>query len=116
AMLGRMKEAVAAASCAIELAPDHAGAHYTRAVYRSHLDEDDPGVRADLDRMVELAPREVLYLEKHAEHLLASEEYDGALADVDRALALAPDNARLRALRRKCLKGGALPPGTRRRK
>ena len=105
AKLGCLEEAVAAASRAIELAPSDAGAHYTRAVYRSHLDDGDPGVRADLDRAVDLAPREALYLEKRAEHLLESEEYDAALADADRALALAPDEARLHLLRGRCLNG-----------
>jgi tetratricopeptide (TPR) repeat protein len=105
AKLGRMEEAVAATSRAIEVAPGDAGAHYTRAVYRSHLDDSDPGVRADLDRTVELAPHEALYLEKRADYLFESEEYDAALADADRALALAPDNARLHLLRGKCLNG-----------
>lgn len=103
ARLGRMKAAIAAASSAIEAAPDHAGAHYTRAVYRSQVDPDDPGVRADLDRTVELAPNEAPYLRKRAEYLMDLEEYDLALRDVERALALAPGEAQLHYLRARCL-------------
>jgi tetratricopeptide (TPR) repeat protein len=103
AKMGRLKEAIDAASRAIEAAPDHAGAHYTRAVYRSHVAPDDPGVRADLDRTVELAPREVPYLVAHAEYLLELGEHDLALADVDRALALVPGEAKLHYLRGRCL-------------
>lgn len=103
--LGRMEEAVAACSRAIEVAPDHAGAHYTRAVYRSHVDPDDPGVRADIDRTVELAPNEVPYLRQRAEYLMDLEEWDRALADVDRAIAIAPDDAKLHYMRAKCLTG-----------
>jgi tetratricopeptide (TPR) repeat protein len=105
ARLGRMGEAVAAASRAIEVAPDHAGAHYTRAVYRSHVDPDDPGVRADFDRTVELAPHEAPYLRERAEYLMAGEEYERALADIEPALAIAPDDAKLHYLRAKCLTG-----------
>jgi len=103
ALLGRMKEAVAAASRAIQVAPDHAGAHYTRAVYRSQIDLDDPGVRADLDRTVQLAPHEAPYLRARADYLMAGEEYDLALSDIDRALAIAPGDAQLHYLRGKCL-------------
>ena len=88
---------------AIEAAPGHAGAHYTRAVYRSHVDSDDPGVRADLDRAVELAPHEAPYLRERAQYLMTAEEYDLALSDVDRALALAPGEAKLHWLRARCL-------------
>jgi tetratricopeptide (TPR) repeat protein len=109
ARLGRMKEAVAACSRAIEVAPDHAGAHYTRAVYRSHVDPDDPGVRADLDRTVELAPHEVPYLRARADYLMDWEEYDQALADIERALAIAPADAELHYLRAKCLTGPGSP-------
>jgi len=101
--LGRMEEALAATSRALEVAPDSAGAYYARAVYRSHVDETDVGVRADLDRAVELAPHERVYLEKRADSLLESEEYDLALADFDRALVLAPGEARLHYQRGKCL-------------
>jgi tetratricopeptide (TPR) repeat protein len=103
--LGRMEEAVAAASRAIEVAPDHAGAHYTRAVYRSHVDPDDPGVRADFDRTVELAPHEVPYLRERAEYLMDGKEHEQALADIERALAVAPGDAKLHYLRAKCLRG-----------
>lgn len=109
AQLGRMKEAVAACSRAIEIAPDHAGAHYTRAVYRSHVDPEDPGVKADFDRTLELAPREVPYLRQRAEYLMDGEEWDLALADVDRALAIVPDDAKLLCLRAKCLTGPGAP-------
>ena len=105
ALLGRMEEAVAATSRAIEVAPDHAGAHYTRAVYRSHVDPDDPGVRADLDRAVELASHEMQYLRERADYLLDREKYDEALADIERALAIAPGDAELHYLRAKCLTG-----------
>jgi tetratricopeptide (TPR) repeat protein len=105
ARLGRMDAAVAAASRAVEVAPHHAGAHYTRAVYRSQVDPDDPGVRADLDRAVELAPHEVPYLREHADYLMDLEEYDSALGDIDRALAITPEDAKLHHLRAKCLTG-----------
>jgi tetratricopeptide (TPR) repeat protein len=103
AMLGRMKPAVQAASRAIELAPDSAGAHYTRAVYRSHVDEEDPGVGADLARAVELAPHELPYLRAHIDHLMNAEEWDLALVDLDRAVAIAPDDGTLHDLRGQCL-------------
>jgi tetratricopeptide (TPR) repeat protein len=105
AMLGRMEQAVRAASRAIELAPGNAGAHYTRAVYRSQIDPDDPGVRADLDRTVELAPDEIPYLRAHIDHLMGADEYDLALADLDRAVAIAPNDASLHYLRGQCLVG-----------
>jgi tetratricopeptide (TPR) repeat protein len=105
ARLGHMDAAVAAASCAVEVAPQHAGAHYTRAVYRSHVDPDDPGVRADLDRTAELAPHQVPYLLERADYLMDRQEYDSALGDIERALAIAPDDAKLHYLRAKCLTG-----------
>jgi tetratricopeptide (TPR) repeat protein len=101
--LGRMAEAVAATTRAIEADPLSAGAHYTRAVYRSHLDDDDDqGVKADLDRTVELAPDEPLYREKRADYLFDMEEYDLAIVDLDRAIALEPGKAQLHYLRGKC--------------
>ncbi len=109
AHLGRMTEAVTACSRAIEVAPDHAGAHYTRAVYRSHVDPDDPGVRADFDRTVELAPHEAPYLQARAEYLMDLEEYDPALVDIERALAIAPGDAKLHYLRAKCWTGPGSP-------
>jgi len=101
--LGRLKEAVAACTRAIELEPTKAGAYYTRAVYRSHVEEDDAGVRADFDKMVELAPTEVEYLRKRAEYLLDSWDLEAALADIDRLLALTPDDAKLHYQRGYCL-------------
>jgi tetratricopeptide (TPR) repeat protein len=101
-LLGRLSEAVAACSRAISIAPDSAGAHYLRAVYRSNLDADDPRVRADLDRTVELAPNEVPYLRQRAEYLIDLRELDLALVDIDRALALAPDDSMLHYHRGYC--------------
>jgi tetratricopeptide (TPR) repeat protein len=103
AALGRMDEAVAACTRAIAIAPDSAGAYYTRAVYRSHLEEDDAGVTADLQRAVELAPTEVLYIRQRAEYFMESRDLDRALADIDRALALTPGEARLHYQRGYCL-------------
>jgi tetratricopeptide (TPR) repeat protein len=103
AMLGRLRQAVRACSRSIELAPGNAGAYYTRAVYRSHVDEEDPGVRADLDRAVELAPDQLPYLRARIDRLTNGGEYDLALADLDRAVTLAPDNAELHVLRGQCL-------------
>jgi tetratricopeptide (TPR) repeat protein len=103
AALGRMAEAVAACTRAIAVAPDNAGAYYTRAVYRSHVEEDHAGVRSDLDRTVELAPTEVAYLRKRAGYLMKSADFDAALPDVDRALALTPGDARLHYERGYCL-------------
>ncbi len=103
APLGRLKEAVAACTRAIALEPGKAGAYYTRAVYRSHVEEDDAGVRADFDKMVELAPTEVEYLRKRAEYLMDSWDLEAALADFDRALALTPDDAKLHYQRGYCL-------------
>jgi tetratricopeptide (TPR) repeat protein len=103
APLGRLKEAVAACTRAIELEPGKAGAYYTRAVYRSHVEDDDAGVRADFDRMVELAPTEVAYLRQRAEYLMGSWDLEAALADIDRLLALTPDDAKLHYQRGHCL-------------
>jgi len=103
AMLGRLEEAVAATSRAISAAPDRADAYYTRAVYRSQLDADDPGVRADLDRAVELAPKETSYLRARAEHRRNAEEFDLAASDFDHLVALRPEDATMHYLRGKCL-------------
>ena len=103
AALRRMDEAVAACTRAIAIAPDNPGAYYTRAVYRSHLEEDHAGVMADLDRAVELAPTEVRYIRERAEYLMESQDLDRALVDIDRALALTPEEARLHYERGYCL-------------
>jgi tetratricopeptide (TPR) repeat protein len=103
APLGRLKEAVAACTRAIALEPGKAGAYYTRAVYRSHVEDDDAGVRADFDRMVELAPNDVAYLRQRADYLIDSWELEAALADIDRAIALTPDDAKLHYQRGYCL-------------
>jgi tetratricopeptide (TPR) repeat protein len=103
ASLGRMEEAVRAMSRAITAAPDDAGAHYLRAVYESHVDPDDPRVRAGLDRAVELAPHNAIYLRARAEHRTNAEEYDLAVADFDRLVSLAPDDPTTHYLRGECL-------------
>jgi tetratricopeptide (TPR) repeat protein len=103
ASLGRLDEAVRAVSRAITAAPDDAGAHYLRAVYRSHVDPEDPGVRADLDRAVELAPHEAIYLRARAKNRMNAEEYDLAVADFDLLASLRPDDATIHYLRGKCL-------------
>jgi tetratricopeptide (TPR) repeat protein len=103
AKLGRLDEAVRAVSRAIAAAPDDGGAHYLRAVYRSHIDPEDPEVRADLDRAVELAPHEPIYLRARAKNRMNAEEYDLAVADFDRLASLRPDDAMIHYLRGKCL-------------
>jgi tetratricopeptide (TPR) repeat protein len=95
ASLDRVEEALANASRAIELSPDHAFAHIMRAVYRAHVEGDEAyaAVRADLDRAVALEPNNVAYRRQRGEYLMDFHKCAAALVDFERAIALAPDTA-----------------------
>ncbi len=98
AKLERMADAVVALSRALELTPNDPEAYALRAIYRSHSEDTDEGVvrvKEDLGRAIELAPTNVIYPRKRGEYLMARCEYTEALADIDKALALAPDVAQL---------------------
>jgi tetratricopeptide (TPR) repeat protein len=95
ALLERMPEAVLALTQAIELAPDHAWAHVLRGIYRSHVDEDGAGVKADFTRAVEIEPESFAYRRQRATYLMESLEVREALADVEKLIALRPAVAEL---------------------
>ena len=88
--------------------PDDGLLHARRAVARLRERGDADGGSADLDRALELGPRDriVDWLAHRAEDLRLSGRADGALLLLDRAVAARPDDWRLHAIRAEAL--GAL--------
>jgi tetratricopeptide (TPR) repeat protein len=98
AHLGHAQEAFDDATRAIERTPDLAQAWVARAVYRTHLDEEDchfAEALADLDRALELEPDNVTAHFNRAEVLSGMDEHEEAFASIERAVAVAPRNGRL---------------------
>jgi tetratricopeptide (TPR) repeat protein len=89
--LERWPEAVLAASRAVEIAPGFAIGYFMRAIYRSHVDEDGEGVKADLTRAVELEPDSFTYRRQRATYLMDNLEVRAALVDVEKQISLRPD-------------------------
>ena len=108
AALGLLVDAVKATSRALRVDPKCAQAYYLRAIFGSHVDAEDPQVTSDLGRAAELAPNVVLYSREHAKRLMGMEEYDLALADLDKALSVSPDDPTLLHMHGVCLKERAV--------
>jgi tetratricopeptide (TPR) repeat protein len=86
----RVQEAFDDASRAIELDPTFAKGWMARGVYRTALDHDPALAIADMDRAVELAPDDPSAHFQRGSVLRWMDDMPGALAECDKAIALAP--------------------------
>jgi tetratricopeptide (TPR) repeat protein len=102
ARLGHVQEAFDDTTRAIERDPGLAGAYVARGIYRTHLEEDDSGALADLDRAVSLAPGDASARFHRAEVRVNAGAYAEALADYDTAITAAPQVGQLYLARARC--------------
>lgn len=90
ARAGRVQEAFDEASRAIELDPTLAKAWMVRGVYRTGLDHEPALAIADMDRAVELAPKDAAAHFQRGLVLRWMGDEQGALTECDEAIACAP--------------------------
>jgi tetratricopeptide (TPR) repeat protein len=88
--LQRYPEALEEVSRAIDREPDNAMAYALRANYRDQMDGDDALIAADWERAVELGPDDVAIRYYHGHYRMQKSQYEAAVADFDRFLALVP--------------------------
>lgn len=93
--LSRMKDhqgALAAASKAVELAPESSAAWANRGVYRFWTG-DLEGATSDLDKAVDIDPSERIAMNGNALIAMSEERYQDAVVELSRALRQAPTDA-----------------------
>ncbi len=96
---GDRKRAVAAANRAVELGGDDPLQTAQARIVLGNLADDAAERRAQYDKAVELAPRDVEIRRTRGMFLMTEGDVDGALADIDVAIEEEPDDVRLREMR-----------------
>ncbi|MGE3309948.1 MAG: tetratricopeptide repeat protein [Limisphaerales bacterium] len=104
----RWKEAEIVLTRVLVLKPDFAQAHANRAIARSR-NGDRPGAIAGFRDALRCSPGDAGNHAALGEELARSGAVEDAMKHIDRALEIAPDNARARALKARVLDAGGNP-------